>query len=169
MRFLQRRFILFAASIVFGLIYASLREYPFAWDVAVCASFTTLVFGNAIRRRGFGLFAGDDSRPLAEILLIHFVCLAALIVLIRMGSYITPVLPDWLGQPIGADRYGPGPSAFKLLQTAGLFLLSWVELLVMTTETTPAEKAARNRARHSGGGMWSDRDLDRMSALRLRR
>jgi hypothetical protein len=63
MRYFQRKMIGFAAVMAFILVYAPLRQFPFGVDAAICASFTVLVFGNAIRRRGFACFpATTQSR-----------------------------------------------------------------------------------------------------------
>ena len=101
MRYFQRKMIGFAAVMAFTLVYAPLRQFPFGVDAAICPIFTVLVFGNALRRHSFGLFSGDDAKPLSEILLVHACCLTALVVLVRIGMYITPFLPDWLSAPMG--------------------------------------------------------------------
>ena len=67
MRYFQRKMIGFAAVMAFTLVYAPLRQFPFGVDAAICASFTVLIFGNAVRRRGFRLFSGDDADPAATI------------------------------------------------------------------------------------------------------
>jgi len=163
MRYFQRKMIGLAAVLAFALVYAPLREFSFGADAAICASFTVLVFGNAIRRRGFGLFRGETAKPMGEILVLHGVCLAALVILVRMGMYITPVLPGWLSTPIGADNQGRvGPDGFQILQSAAIFLLGYFELRFLT-----AKKKAESRQQEASG--WSsDLEAERMSGLRLR-
>ena len=166
MRYFQRKMIGFAAVMAFILVYAPLRQFPFGVDAAICASFTVFIFGNAVRRRGFRLFSGDDARPLAEILLAHAACLLALVIIVRMGMYITPFLPDWLSTPIGADNQGRiGPDGFQILQSLAIFGLGYLELHLLTAKKTAAEGQVQAKV-----SPWGKPDLeaDRMSGLRLR-
>ena len=167
MRYFQRKLILFAATFTFAVVYAPLRPFPFGTDVALCASFTILIFGNAIRRRGLGLFSGERAKPITEIFLIHALSLAALVIIARMGMYLTPFLPDWLSTPVGSDSYGRvGPTGFQMIQSVALFFLGFVELRVLIAK----------KAEESGGApekkktLWGNTGLEaeRMSGLRLR-
>jgi hypothetical protein len=166
MRYFRRKMIGFAALMAFALVYAPLRRFPFGVDAAICATFTVLVFGNVIRRRGFALFSGEDAKPLAEILLVHVCCLTALVVLVRMGMYITPFLPDWLSTPIGADNQGRiGPNGFQILQSIAIFGLGFFEFHLLTAKKSVAE--GEELAKNSPWGK-PDLEADRMSSLRLR-
>jgi len=166
MRFFRLKMIGLVAGLAFTLAYAFLRQYPFGFDVALCASFTVMVFGNAIRRRGFGLFSGEESKTVAEILLVHAASLAALVMIVRVGSYLAPSLPDWLTLPVGADNQGRvGPSALQILQSLAVFLLGFVEVRVLTAKRVVEQGVVRARV-----SRWSKADLeaDRMNGLRLR-
>lgn len=166
MRYFQRKLILFATTFTFAVVFALLRPFPFGMDVALCASFTVLIFGNALRRRGLGLFSGEDAKPVTEILLIHALSLAALVIIARMGMYLTPILPDWLSTPVGADSYGRvGPTGFQMIQSVALFFLGFVELRVLT-----AKKAKESAEAEKRQTLWGKPDLEaeRMSGLRLR-
>jgi hypothetical protein len=166
MRYFRRKMIGLAALMAFALVYAPLRQFPFGVDAAICATFTVLVFGNVIRRRGFALFSGEDAKPLAEILLVHVCCLTALVVLVRMGMYITPFLPDWLSTPIGADNQGRiGPNGFQILQSIAIFGLGFFEFHLLTAKKSVAE--GEELAKNSPWGK-PDLEADRMSSLRLR-
>jgi hypothetical protein len=167
MRYFQRKLILFAATFTFAVVYAPLRPFPFGMDVALCACVTVLIFGSAIRRRGIGLFSGDEAKPITEILLIHALSLAALVIIARMGLYLTPFLPDWLSTPVGSDSYGRvGPTGFQMIQSVALFFLGFVELRVLTAKKTKASGEAAEKKKT----LWSKPDLEaeRMSGLRLR-
>ncbi len=166
MRYFQRKLIGMAAAIAFTLVYTPLRQFSFGFDVAICVSFTILVFGTAIRKRGLGLFSGEGAKPVTELLLVHALALAALVIIVRMGMYITPILPGWLSVPVGADNQGRiGPTGFQIIQSLALFLLGFVEVRVLT-----AKKAVEEGEEKSKGSLWSKPDLeaDRMSGLRLR-
>ena len=165
MRYFQRKLIGMAAVFVFSLIYTPLRQFPFGFDVALCASFTVLVLGTAIRKRGLGLFSGEGKKPLTEILLVHALALAALVIIVRMGMYLTPILPSWLSTPVGADNQGRiGPNGFQILQSLVLFLIGFVEVRVLTAKKAVEEGGKPNAS------LWSKPDLEaeRMSGLRLR-
>jgi hypothetical protein len=165
MRYFLRKLIVFAASLAFAFIYRPLRQFPFALDLAFCVSFTILVFGNAIRRRGFALFSGDSARPLSETLLAHSICLVALVIILRLGMYATPFLPEWLILPIGADNYGRvGPSVFQILQSLAIFFLGFFELRVLVAQNTKDAADAQSKATR-----WTEAELEaeRMSSLRL--
>jgi hypothetical protein len=139
-----------------------MRYFHFGMDVALCACFTVLIFGNAIRRRGIGLFSGDEAKPITEILLIHALSLAALVIIARMGLYLTPFLPDWLSTPVGSDSYGRiGPTGFQMIQSVALFFLR-----VLTAKKTKESGEAAEKKKT----LWSKPDLEaeRMSGLRLR-
>ncbi|MFY9745594.1 MAG: hypothetical protein WA891_17010 [Acidobacteriaceae bacterium] len=166
MRYFQRKMIGFAAVMAFTVVYASLRQFPFGVDAAICASFTVLVFGNALRRRGLELFTGDEKKPLTEILLIHALALAALVIIVRMGMYITPFLPDWMSTPIGADNQGRiGPNGFQILQSLALFGLGFFEFRLLAAKPSAAE--GEEQATISPWGN-ADLEAERMSGLRLR-
>lgn len=163
MRYFQRKLIYFATVMAFTIVYAPLRQFSFGVDAAICASFTVFIFANAIRRRGFALFSGEDAKPLAEILLAHTTCLVALVIIVRMGIYITPFLPDWLSTPVGADNQGRvGPNGFQILQTLAVFFLGLSELRLLTAKKTDAEGEEK-------ASPWGNPDLEaeRMSSLRL--
>ncbi len=166
MRFFQRTHIFFAATVAFLSIYAALSHFPFAVDAALCASFSILVFGSAIRRRGFTLFRGPDARPLTEILLAHSICLVALVIILRLGFYATPFAPDWLTLPVGEYSYGRlGPSLLQILQSLALFFLGFLEYRVMITKKhiTPEDQEKAQAA------LWRKAELEaeRMSGLSL--
>jgi hypothetical protein len=166
MRYFRLKMIGLMAGLTFTLVYASLRQYPFGFDVALGASFTVLVFGNAIRRRGFGLFSGEEAKPVTEILLVHAASLAVLVIIVRMGMYLTPHLPDWLSTQVGADNQGRvGPTGFQILQSIAIFLLGFFEVRVLT-----AKKVAEDSEEKARGSLWSKPDLEaeRMNGLRLR-
>lgn len=166
MRYFRLKMIGLMAGLTFTLVYASLRQYPFGFDVALGASFTVLVFGNAIRRRGFGLFSGDEAKPVTEILLVHAATLAALAMIVRMGIYLAPSSPDWLRLPVGADNQGRvGPSVLQIVQSLAVFLLGFVEVRVLTVK-----KAVEDGEEKAKGSLWSKPDLEaqRMNGLRLR-
>ncbi len=165
MRFFRLKMIGLMAGLAFTLAYASLRQYPFGFDVALGASFTVLVFGNAIRRRGFGLFSGEESKTVTEILLVHAASLAALLMIVRMGIYLAPSLPDWLTLPVGADNQGRvGPSILQIILSLAIFLLGFIEVRVLTA------KKAVEAGQEKRPSVWSKADLEteRMNGLRLR-
>jgi hypothetical protein len=166
MRYFQRKMTGLFAALAFTMVYALLRQFPFGLDAAICASFTVLVLGTVVRRRGLGIFSGDKAKPLAEILLVHAVSLAALVIIVRMGIYMRPFLPGWLSTPVGADNQGRvGPTGFQILQSAALFLLGFVEVRVLT-----AKKPAEDGEAKVSDSLWSKPDMEseRMSGLRLR-
>jgi hypothetical protein len=166
MRYSQHRYVFLFAALAFGVVYGLLRGFTFNIDAAVCVSFTILVFGNAIRKRGRQLFSGDQARPLAENLLAHVICLIALVMILRTGMYAAS-LPNWLIIPVGADNYGRlGPSAFQMLQGLAVFFLGFLEwhLLTAARRVDPEKQEAKARI-----ALWKKGELDaeRMDSLRL--
>lgn len=162
MRYFRLKMIALAAGLTFTLVYASLRHSPFGFDAALCSSFSVMIFGAAIRKRGFGLFA----KPLTEILLVHAASLAGLMMILYTGIYLTPRFPGWLITQVGADNQGPvGPTGLQLIQSLAIFLLGYIEVRVLTANK-PVE-AGEEPARASRLGR-ADLDADRMSGLRLR-
>ena len=166
MKYFQRTYVFFAATVAFLLVYAALNRFPFAVDAATCVTFSILVFANAIRRRGFALFRGADARPLTEILLAHAICLVALVIILRLGYYATPFAPDWLTLPIGEDNYGRlGPSLLQIVQTLALFSLGFFEYRVMIAKKR-VDPEAEEKAK---AALWREAELEaeRMSGLSL--
>jgi hypothetical protein len=167
MRYFQRPYILVAAFFAFVLVYFALQQFPFAIDSALCVTFTVLVFGHAIRNRGFALFTGSDARPVAETILAHTICLLTLVIIVRMGMYIPDFLPNWLTIPIGQDNYGRlGPSCFQILQGLVIFFMGFFEvrLLIAERKRDPEVEEAKARA-----ALWKKAgpEAERLSTLRL--
>lgn len=165
MKYLRRKLMLLLASAAFFLVYFPLRDFSFALQAATCAAFTVLVFGNAFRRRTSSLFFGDEARPIAEIALVHAICLASLIAVFAAGSYLEPLLPYSLRSPLGAGWYGiPGLTAVEALQSVPIFFLGLGELRYLTSRNRP-----RPNRPESNPTRWRKAALEeaRMSRLRL--
>lgn len=166
MRYFQHSTILSAAFLVFVFAYVPLRGFQCGFDIALCATFTLLVFAYAVHRRGLNIFSAQDAQPLSEILLAHAVCLLTLVFIVRMGSFATTLLPEWLALPVVADAYGRiGPSAFQLTQSLAIFFLGFFEVRLMTA---PKIKDPREEEK-AQAALWRKAGLeaDRLSSLRL--
>jgi hypothetical protein len=166
MRYFQHPTILSAAFLVFVFVYVPLRGFAFGLDAALCVTFSILVFGYAVRRRGLDIFSAEDAQPLSEILLAHAVCLLTLVFIVQTGSFATTLLPEWLTLPVVADTYGRvGPSAFQLAQSLAIFFLGFFEVRLMTA---PKKKDPREQER-AQAALWRKAGLeaDRLSSLRL--
>ncbi|HEX3662919.1 MAG TPA: hypothetical protein VHU89_15900 [Acidobacteriaceae bacterium] len=137
MGFLQRKVIALLAFLTFIGAYTALRETGFALEGAAAASYTLAVLGNAFRKRGLRLIAGPTAKPITEILLLHGLFLTGLIVILTLGSLGAASLPSWLTEPVGFNHYGrPYPSGLRLVQTALLFLVGFVESWWLTAVRT---------------------------------
>jgi hypothetical protein len=167
MRYFQQKYVFSFAFLAFALVYFSLRSFSFAVDAAVCAGFTLLVFGNAIRRRGRSLIAGGDARSITEMILAHAICLVALVMVLRTGMFAPSLLPAWVNIPVGADNYGRlGPSTFQILQSLAISFLGFLEfhILIAPKVFDPEKEEKRTLAT-----LWKKGKLDakRMDTLRL--
>lgn len=166
MKHFRHEYILFAATVAGASVFFSLRGFVFAMDVALCALFTVVVFGYALRKRGRSLFSGDDARSLTEIVLAHTVCIMALVMVLRTGMFAS-TLPDWLTLPVIADNYGRvGPSAFQLLQGLAVFMLGYFEFSVITD---PKKRDPEKEEKKAHAARWRNAELEaeRMNTLRL--
>jgi len=166
MRYLRHEYILFAATLAAASAFFSLRSFPFAIDLALCAFFTVVVFGYALRKRGRRLFSGDDARSITEIIFAHTVCLTAMVMVLRTGMFAS-TLPDWLILPVIADSYGRiGPSAFQMLQGLGVFVLGYIEFRVLIY---PKKKDPEKEEKKAHAARWRNAELEaeRMNTLRL--
>lgn len=168
MKYLQRRLVLIAASATFAAVYSALRQWPFAFNAAVCASYTVLVLGNVLRRSGMKMLTGEEAKPIAEVLLVHAMFLAVLISILQLSAHLTPFLPDWLNRPAGTPRPGePGITGFRTVQTIATVVLGWLELRYLTSKNPTPEKGEPSEKRKI---IWGKAALEeeRMSRLRLR-
>lgn len=166
MKYFQHKYILLIGSLVFALLYTVLRDTSFGVDAAVCASFTVLVFGYAIRKRGRSLLSGEDARSVAEILLAHTVCLWVVLATLRSAMFAS-ALPDWLVLPIVEDHYGRiGPSALQILEGLALFLTGLMEMHLLAS---PKVKDPAKEEQRAHKALWKDSELEaeRMSRLRF--
>ena len=122
MNYIQRKMFALVAAAVFAVVYYPLKDFAFALDLAVCASYTVTVFIKVRGKRGrAGLFTGEDAIPLAELMLVHLLALAGIVGVVRLGIYAAPVLPGWLTAPIGSTPAGrPLPSPLRYFQTGML-------------------------------------------------
>jgi len=166
MRYFQNKFVVFFAAPASALVYFVLRDFSFAIDAALCVSFTILVFGNALRRRGRRFVAGEDGRSIAEILLAHAVCLVTLVMILRTAMFAS-MLPDWLIIPVCADHYGRfGPSTFQMMQWLALFFLGYLEVLLLTA---PKVKDPEKEEARAIAALWKKAgpEAERLDPLRL--
>ena len=164
MGYLQRKVIALLAFLAFVGVYTALHGQPPAIELAAAASYTVAVFGNAFRKRGLSLISGETAKPLLEILLGHALFLTGLILIVSFGTLAATSLPPGLTQPLGFNHYGrPYPSGLRLLQTALLFLLGFVESWWLTMA-----KAKEDPSKPKV--VWSESALEqeRMNRLRLR-
>jgi hypothetical protein len=147
MNYIQRKMFALVAAAVFAVVYYPLKDFAFALDLAVCASYTVTVFIKVRRKRGkAGLFTGEDAIPLAELLLVHLLALACIVGVVRLGIYAAPVLPGWLTAPIGSTPAGrPLPSPLRYFQTGMLFLVGFIEFWWLTLIKTDEEKEKQRR------------------------
>lgn len=128
MGYLQRKVVALLAFLTFVGAYAVLRNSGFALEGAAAASYTVAIFGNAFHKRGIKLISGETAKSITEILLGHALFLTGLIVIVAYGALAATSLPVSFTQPLGFNHYGrPYPSGLRLLQTALLFLLGFVE------------------------------------------
>ena len=163
MGYLQRKVIALLAFLAFVGAYTALRNSGFALEGAAAASYTVAVFGNAFRKRGIPLIAGETSKPFLEIFLGHALFLTGLVMVVAYGALSANTLPFWLTQPIGVSHFGrPYPSGLRLLQTALLFLLGFVESWWLTA--VKVIDPSKPKVIWTASGM----EHDRMNRLRLR-
>lgn len=169
MRYFQKKLIALAASAVFSLVYYPLRGFSFGLEAAVCASFTVMVFGNALRRHAADMTTGNGGNRVAGMLLFHALCLGALIMIFQIGDFLTQQLPYWMDMPVGAEQYGhPMPTGIQLLQTGAIALLAWIEVRWFaraTTTTAPQEGPVEGKRVIWGGQAALERE--RLNRLRL--
>ncbi len=85
MGYLQRKVVALLAFLAFVGAYTALRGTGFALEGAAAASYTVAVFGNAFRKRGVSLLAGETAKPVLEILLGHTLFLTGLIFVVGYG------------------------------------------------------------------------------------
>jgi hypothetical protein len=167
MRYFRNTYVLFVAALVFALLYTVLRDFSAGTDTAISATFTIIVFGNALRKRGRTLFFGKEAGSPAEILLAHIVCLGALVMILRTGMFTVSLLPDWLNIPVAADNYGRlGPSVFQILQAFAVYLLGYFEFRMLIAKKQIDPEKEEERARKA---LWkkAQPEAERLSALRL--
>ena len=162
--YIQRKMIGFTASLAFALVYLPLRATPYGMDAAVCVSFTIVTFGNAMRKRGKGLFFGEERMPLLEMVPGHLLCLIFLAGIVEFGNYAAPVLPGWLTVSVGK---APGehalPSALQGVQSVFVFLLGFVENWWLTSGKS---ELAKKGLRITWGKAAFEEDMS--SRLRLK-
>ncbi|HEX4309896.1 MAG TPA: hypothetical protein VHZ25_07695 [Acidobacteriaceae bacterium] len=167
MRYFQHKFTVLFAFLAFLIVYMAFQQFSFAIDGAICVGFTILVFGNALRQRGFALFTGSDARPPAETILAHAICLITLVLIVRMGMYLPAFLPEWFTIPIAADNYGRvGPSCFQFVQGIILFFMGYFEVRLLVAERRRDPQVEQARARTA---LWKKAgvEAERLSTLRL--
>jgi hypothetical protein len=163
MGYLQRKVVALLAFLAFVGAYTALRNSGIALEGAAAASYTVAIFGNGFRKRGIRLFSGETAKPITEILLVHALFLVGLIVVVALGSMAADSLPPFLTEPITISRYGrPGPSGLRLLQTALLFLLGFVESSWLTA--VKANEPGKQKVVWTEAGM----EQERGNRLRLR-
>lgn len=128
MGYLQRKVVALLAFLAFVGAYTALRGTGFSLEGGAAASYTVAVFGNAFRKRGVKLISGETSKPMFEILIGHALFLTGLVAIVAFGAMAADSLPPFLTEPITISHMGrPGPSGLRLVQTALLFLLGFVE------------------------------------------
>jgi hypothetical protein len=163
MGYLQRKVVALLAFLTFVGAYTALRNSGYALEGAAAASYTVAVFGNVFRKRGARLISGETAKPFTEILVVHALFLTALIPIVALGTLAAGSLPLSLTQPLGFSHYGrPYPSGLRLLQTALLFLLGFVESSWLTT--VKVKETGKPKVIWTEAGMKEER----MSRLRLR-
>jgi hypothetical protein len=147
MNYIQRKIINLAAYSTFAVVYFLLRGHALRLDIAVCASYTFVVFFKARRKReNVGLFQGEDAIPVVELLLGHLLALAFIIAIVRLGVYAAPVLPRLLITPVGTAPGGqPMPTPLRYLQTGMVFLVGFIEFWWLTSIKTSEEKEQQGR------------------------
>ncbi|MGA7522214.1 MAG: hypothetical protein WBW84_07010 [Acidobacteriaceae bacterium] len=163
MGYLQRKTVALLAFLAFVGAYTALRDSGFALEWAAAASYTVAVFGNAFRKRGIRLISGETSKPITEIFLGHALFLTVLIIIFVLGMLAAASLPMWLTQPVGFNHLGhPYPSGLRLVQTALLFLLGFVESWWLTAVKTIDPSRPKV--------IWTESAMqkERMNRLRLR-
>lgn len=163
MGYLQRKVVALLSFLAFVGAYMGLRNSGFALEGAAAASYTVAVFGNAFRKRGVKLVAGETAKPFLEILLVHALFLTGLIGIVAFGAAAATSLPASFTQPLGFNHYGrPYPSGLRLLQTALLFLLGFAESTWLT--------AARSIDPSKPKVVWTESamEAERGNRLRLR-
>ncbi len=166
MKFFRHEYILLAAFLAFAAVYLSLRGQSFSIDAALSATFTVVVFAHAIRKRGRRLIRGEEARSLPEILFAHVVCVTTLVLILRIGMFVS-ILPAWLTLPVAADNYGSlGPSVFQLLQALAVSSLGYCEwrILISPRAIDPEKEERKNAI-----AIWKEAELEaqRMDGLRL--
>lgn len=167
MRYFRNTYVLFVAALVFALLYKALSNFSAGIDIALCAAFTIVVFGNAIRKHGRSLLSGEDAQSLTEILFAHALCLGALVMIVRTGMFAISLLPDWLNLPVAADNFGRiGPSTFQILQALAVYFLGFSEVRMLTAkkEVNPEKEEQKTQA-----ALWKKAGLEaeRLDGLRF--
>lgn len=161
MGYMQRKVVALLAFLAFVGVYTALHNSGFALGGAAAASYTVGVFGNAFRKRGIKLLAGETAKPFFEILLGHALFLTGLVVVVAYGAMAADSLPPFLTQPITISHYGrPGPSGLRLVQTGLLFLIGFVESswLTATKENDPRKPRV----------VWTESGMEQERGNRLR-
>jgi hypothetical protein len=167
MRYFRNTYVLFAAALVFALLSMSLHHLSAGIDIALCATFTIVVFGNAVRKSGRSLLSGEEAKTLSEILLAHAICLGTLVMIVRAGMFSLSSLPDWLNIPVAADKYGRiGPSTFQILQALAIYFLGYLEFRMLTAKKEVNPEKEEKRAQAS---LWRKAEVEaqRMDGLRF--
>jgi hypothetical protein len=163
MGYLQRKVVALLAFLAFVGAYTALHTTAFALEGAAAASYTVAIFGNAFHKRGLTLISGETAKPITEILLGHALFLSGLIVIVAYGALAATSLPVSFTQPLGFSHYGrPYPSGLRLLQTALLFVLGFVESWWLTA--VKKDEPGKQKVIWTESGM----EQDRMNRLRLR-
>ncbi|MGO9337462.1 MAG: hypothetical protein ACLPY1_08145 [Terracidiphilus sp.] len=125
MNFILRRFVAGAAVFVGLLVYASLREFPWAVDVAICVGFTVEVIGLVFTKRILATPPLKPMKPIQQMLLIHLGFLAGVIVIERIFPLLQMLLP---GGPVQHGRQG---SWALLVEISVITILGYVERAVL--------------------------------------
>lgn len=125
MSFILRRFVA-GVAIFFGLlVYAALREFPWAIDVAICVGFTVEVIGLVFTKRILATPPLKPMKPIQQMLLIHLSFLAGVIVIERIYPLVQMLLP---GGPVQHGRQG---SWALLVEISVITVLGYVERSVL--------------------------------------
>jgi hypothetical protein len=123
--FILRRFVA-GVAVFFGLlVYAALRDFPWAIDVAICVGFTVEVIGLVFTKRILATPPLKPLKPIQQMLLIHLGFLAGAIVIERIFPLLQMLLP---GGPVQHGRQG---SWALLVEVSVITLLGYVERSVL--------------------------------------
>jgi hypothetical protein len=110
--FILRRFVAGVALIVGLMVYASLRKFPWAIDLAICVGYTVEVVGLVVTARLLATQPAKPLRPIRQLLLIHASFLAGVVGIERTFPLLQILLP---GGPTQHGRQGSWALLIEIL------------------------------------------------------